>query len=90
MPRPAVAPSFLLAFILLTHASGTAQPPPPPSERVRTIAPPATPLPAEADSRSASRFSFLAYGDTRGRRDGIATAIGLALFHRELTCKIEM
>ena len=33
---------------------------------------PATPLPSEAESRGVTRFSFIAYGDTRGRRDGIA------------------
>jgi 3',5'-cyclic AMP phosphodiesterase CpdA len=47
---------------------GVAQEP----ERTRAIAPPATPLPPEADSRSVTRFSFLVYGDTRGRKDGIA------------------
>ena len=37
---------------------------------VVAIQPPATPLPAEADSASVTKFSFIAYGDTRGRRDG--------------------
>ena len=39
-------------------------------ERVKAIAAPALPLPAEADSKGVTRFSFIAYGDTRGRRDG--------------------
>jgi Calcineurin-like phosphoesterase len=41
-------------------------------ERVSAIAVPATPLPPEAQSRDVKKFSFIAYGDTRGRRDGIA------------------
>ena len=39
---------------------------------VRAIAPPRNPLPAEDSSANISRFSFIAYGDTRGRRDGVA------------------
>src|SRR6185436_5447158 len=38
--------------------------------QVRPIAPPAAVLPAEADSASVTKFSFIAYGDTRGLRDG--------------------
>jgi Calcineurin-like phosphoesterase len=41
-------------------------------ERVNAIAVPATPLPSEAQSRYVKKFSFIAYGDTRGRRDGVA------------------
>jgi hypothetical protein len=37
---------------------------------VGAIPPPATPLPSEAESSRVTRFSFIAYGDTRGRRDG--------------------
>lgn len=33
---------------------------------------PRTPLPPEAASARETRFSFIAYGDTRGRRDGVA------------------
>jgi hypothetical protein len=36
------------------------------------IAKPTRPLPAEAQSANVTRFSFIAYGDTRGRRDGTA------------------
>lgn len=39
-------------------------------EEVRAIAPPRNPLPDEAASADVSRFSFVVYGDTRGRRDG--------------------
>jgi hypothetical protein len=38
---------------------------------VRAIAPPTHPLPAEAASADSNRFSFIVYGDTRGRRDGV-------------------
>ena len=44
------------------------QPPPasaPPLVLVRPIDPPATPLPSEAASAGVTRFSFIAYGDTR-------------------------
>ncbi|HEU4388154.1 MAG TPA: metallophosphoesterase [Blastocatellia bacterium] len=42
----------------------------PPSETVHAIAPPRNPLPPENESARVTRFSFIAYGDTRGRRDG--------------------
>jgi hypothetical protein len=38
---------------------------------VVAIMSPRTPLPAEPASASVTRFSFIAYGDTRGRRDGV-------------------
>ena len=40
------------------------------AEQVRAIKPPREPLPAEAASASVTKFSFIVYGDTRGRRDG--------------------
>lgn len=36
----------------------------------RPIKPPATPLASEAASAGVTKFSFIAYGDTRGRHDG--------------------
>src|ERR1700721_1360904 len=42
------------------------------TERVVAIKPPGTPLPDEAQSRNVTKFSFISYGDTRGRRDGTA------------------
>ena len=39
-------------------------------ETVRAALPPKTPLPAESASAGVTRFSFIAYGDTRGRREG--------------------
>jgi len=41
-----------------------------PIDTVRAILPPLQPLPAEAASAGVTKFSFIAYGDTRGRRDG--------------------
>jgi len=41
-------------------------------ERVTAIKAPTMPLPGEAASRGVTKFSFIAYGDTRGRRDGTA------------------
>lgn len=41
-------------------------------ERVEAIKPPSTSLPAEGASAGVTKFSFIAYGDTRGRRDGTA------------------
>src|SRR5947208_12313659 len=40
-------------------------------EQVRAIAAPANPLPTEAAAAGMTRFSFVVYGDTRGRRDGV-------------------
>ena len=42
-----------------------------PQNVVRAIAPPTHPLPPEAASADSNRFSFIVYGDTRGRRDGV-------------------
>lgn len=35
------------------------------------LVPPATPLPSEAATAGITKFSFIAYGDTRGRHDGV-------------------
>ena len=53
------------------RASQTAQPAAvaPASATVRAIEPPATPLPEEAASAGVTRFSFVAYGDTRSGGD---------------------
>jgi hypothetical protein len=42
----------------------------PSPDTVRAIAAPRTPLPNEAGSAAITRFSFIAYGDTRGGLDG--------------------
>ncbi|HEY2905151.1 MAG TPA: metallophosphoesterase [Vicinamibacterales bacterium] len=54
----------------------------PPLVLVRAIEPPKTPLPSEADSAKITRFSFIAYGDTRGANDGVE-------LHREHQALIE-
>src|SRR4051812_755897 len=58
-----------VAQIGLVAAAGTMaaaqQPAAPPLVSVKPIDPPATPLPEEAASGQVTRFSFLAYGDTR-------------------------
>jgi hypothetical protein len=41
-----------------------------PMETVEAIKPPKDPLPREEDSVHVDQFSFIVYGDTRGRRDG--------------------
>jgi hypothetical protein len=59
----ALGPAVLVAESRSLAAQATA-------DTVRAITAPRTPLPAEAASRSNTRFSFIAYGDSRGRRDG--------------------
>lgn len=44
----------------------------PEQESITPIKPPATPLPDEAASAGVTKFTFFAYGDTRGRLDGTA------------------
>lgn len=41
------------------------------TERVNPIAVPAVPLPDEKASSGVTKYSFIAYGDTRGRLDGV-------------------
>lgn len=53
-------------------AAPPAAPPAAPRDTVRAIARPTTPLPPESASAGVTRFSFIVYGDTRGRRDGTA------------------
>src|SRR5262245_14904624 len=85
MRRAIAVFSVSLSLILITvltaqvptqRPTPTPTPSPPPllfpPEPVRPIAPPATPLPPENQSSGANRFSFVVYGDTRGRRDGVA------------------
>ena len=65
----------LLASASLSAASAaTAQvvaPPAAPADTVTAIARARNPLPAESASAGVTRFSFIVYGDTRGRRDGV-------------------
>ena len=61
---------FLVGAAVAAQQPAPAQPPapapaPPPIVAVKPIDPPATPLPSEAASAGVTRFSFIAYGDTR-------------------------
>lgn len=58
--------SRLLVCVLAISSAALAQ------STVRAIAPPPTPMLSEAASAGVSKFSFLVYGDTRGRQDGTA------------------
>jgi hypothetical protein len=82
--RPIVILSFVLAAVVVSAqqparppaptqpSPPTAPAPPPPLVAVRPIAPPAKPLPGEAESAGVTRFSFIAYGDTRsGSQPGV-------------------
>ena len=68
--RAALAGALPLVCIASTLLAQNPPPRPAPAESVLAIAPPRTPLPSEAASAGVTRFSFIAYGDTRGRRDG--------------------
>ncbi|MEX2153871.1 MAG: metallophosphoesterase [Gemmatimonadaceae bacterium] len=65
-------------FMIAAWASALAGPvfaqvpqrPPLDTTPIVAIQSPRTPLPSEAASANVTRFSFIAYGDTRGRRDG--------------------
>jgi calcineurin-like phosphoesterase family protein len=60
--------ALLLALACGNTPIGNAQE----SERVHAIAAPKTHLPSEEQSNGITKFSFIVYGDTRGRRDGVA------------------
>jgi Calcineurin-like phosphoesterase len=67
-PSPSSEPAFTQTARQAQPATSAA----PVVEQVRAIAPPRTPIPAESASAAVTRFSFIVYGDTRGRRDGVA------------------
>ena len=56
---------------LVAMAAGWAVAQDEPSGAVREISAPTRPLPEESASAGVARFSFIAYGDTRGRQDGV-------------------
>jgi 3',5'-cyclic AMP phosphodiesterase CpdA len=60
--------SLLSSLMPLGAGSAAAQD----AQRVTPIAAPASPLPPEAKSMGVTQFSFIAYGDTRGRHDGVS------------------
>lgn len=61
-----LAAGFVVATACTAQVAPVATPVP-----VVAIEPPREPLPPEAASAGVSRFSFIVYGDTRGRRDGV-------------------
>ncbi|MEO6724344.1 MAG: metallophosphoesterase [Blastocatellia bacterium] len=72
MPRRILGLFFLLACFARMTTAQTAQPAPLFDDvPVRAIKAPRTPLPGEEASTGVKRFSFIVYGDTRGRRDGL-------------------
>jgi 3',5'-cyclic AMP phosphodiesterase CpdA len=77
MKNPAVA------LLLVCGVAVSAQQPLPTIAPVvvRAIQPPVRALPAEAESAGVTRFSFVAYGDSRGQADGLElqTAHGLVV-----------
>jgi hypothetical protein len=69
-----IAPLLLLAAAEASPLLAQAAPPGPAQVAdtvVTAIQPPTSPLPGEAESADVTRFSFLVYGDTRGRYDGL-------------------
>src|SRR5262245_59712560 len=58
-----------VALLLLFATAPIAQTPP--TVSARSIEPGAVRLPPEADSGNQTKFSFIAYGDTRGPADGV-------------------
>jgi hypothetical protein len=72
--RAAIALTLLVTLLPLSHAHQAAQSTQtvPVAEAMRAINAPRNPIPAEGDSAGVTRFSFIVYGDTRGRRDGVA------------------
>jgi hypothetical protein len=75
-------------LVFLASSFALAQPPQEP-ERVTPISPPTTPLPPEADSRDVTRFSFIAYGDTRGRHDGVTVQYDHSMLVESMLAQIK-
>jgi 3',5'-cyclic AMP phosphodiesterase CpdA len=55
---------------LVVFAGALAGQVPAPTDSVAALVPPRTPFPSENATASVTRFSFIMYGDTRGRHDG--------------------
>jgi hypothetical protein len=72
--RLAISLSLLAIWLQSSQAQQPATPAQVPAipEQVRAIASPRSPLPTEPASAGVTQFSFIVYGDTRGRRDGAA------------------
>ncbi|HEV7994572.1 MAG TPA: metallophosphoesterase [Gemmatimonadaceae bacterium] len=68
--RSALAVIFAGIAPFTSTSSARAQAAPAPEVAVASLAPVA-PLPSEAATAGVTKFSFIAYGDTRGRHDGV-------------------
>lgn len=68
----AVVPFFVCSLAPFLALTGTLSGTPQEQGRVNPIPPPSTRLPPEGQSAAVTRYSFMVYGDTRGRRDGVA------------------
>src|SRR5207302_9179598 len=66
--RVVIAVSFLVSALVSGSLPAEAQE----EEQVTPINPPVRPLPDETASAGVTKYSFIAYGDTRGRRDRLA------------------
>ena len=66
------APIVALLFPIALHAQGVTPVTPVTPQGTTLVATlaPRVPLPSEAASAAITKFSFIAYGDTRGRDDG--------------------
>src|SRR5262245_63961501 len=62
---------ILLAMLCFALSLAAQQRGPAPSQAVKAISPAKRPLPPEEMSAGVTKFSYLVYGDTRGRRDGV-------------------
>lgn len=70
--------TFRLLFLLVLGASSLVAAQAPAARDTIITAPtkaPRVPLPAERATAKVQKFSFIAYGDTRGRKDGIALQV---------------
>jgi len=79
----------LCAVLVFLAGSLALARPPQEAERVKPISPPTTPLPPEAESRDVTRFSFIAYGDTRGRHDGITVQYDHSMLVESMLAQIK-
>lgn len=70
LPRRSLTLPFLTTLAVGPLAAQEPATPPAAPAPVVAIAPARRPLPPEAATANVTRFSFIAYGDTRGRRDG--------------------
>lgn len=68
MSKLFIAALLLLATSIPGLAQAAAQPAP--EEKVRAVKAPKNPIPPEDKTAGTTKFSFVVYGDTRGRRDG--------------------